>query len=610
MFGTPRRMQRPVLFIIVFGVFIAIVGITAMAQILLVSTHFSTSTLNSVVGTDSALVRTFVTSSLSPDDLGPTGPSDARRTVLETRLASLLATGEIVRIELRLPDGRVVVSSEPGAVGQVAASTDDFTTALRGERATADLVERGTSEAVGPALTTSQVLREYFPLVTDGQVRAVVGIWRDAVPILARLEDLRRGILFVTLSAALIVATVLVFVFRSAQARISRQAAALAEAAVRDPLTGQLNHGAVVDTVAQAVERSRTEGRPFGIALLDVDNFRLLNETYGHGAGDDVLVTVVEVVAAALPADAVLGRYGPDEILFVVPAERIHVIETVLQTVRATLVDHAMQFGASERLPVTISAGVCTFPEHADSVTALLTVAALTLQEAKASGGDAIRFAGTTADAAVEARTFDVFQGLILAVDTKDRYTKRHSEDVARYATFLATLTDASPELIATVRVAGLLHDVGKIGVPDHILRKPAALTPAEYDIVKQHVALGDLIIRDLPDVELIRAGVRHHHERWDGQGYLDRLAGEEIPLIARLLAIGDAFSAMTTTRPYRKALDVREALNRLGDAAGSQLDERLVAAFIVGIETAADAPLPGADTHATGLWTPYRHVA
>ena len=164
--------------------------------------------------------------------------------------------------------------------------------------------------------------------------------------------------------------------------------------------------------------------------------------------------------------------------------------------------------------------------------------------------------------------------------------------------------------VIATVRVAGLLHDIGKIGIPDSILRRPGALSDAEQDIVKQHVALGDLIIRDLPDVELIRAGVRHHHERWDGEGYLHRLAGEEIPLIARILAVGDAFSAMTTTRPYRKSLGVREALVRLGDVAGTQLDERLVIAFIRGIETAPDAPLPGVEAPAPVIWTPSLHVA
>src|SRR5205814_6764145 len=104
----------------------------------------------------------------------------------------------------------------------------------------------------------------------------------------------------------------------------------------------------------------------------------------------------------------------------------------------------------------------------------------------------------------------------------------------------------------------------------------------------------GYLIVLDLPDVEVIRAVVRHHHERWDGDGYLDRLAGEEIPLVARILAVGDAFSAMTTTRPYRKALPTDEALRRLEDAAGSQLDARLVNAFVRGMARAADAPLPG----------------
>jgi HD-GYP domain-containing protein (c-di-GMP phosphodiesterase class II) len=113
------------------------------------------------------------------------------------------------------------------------------------------------------------------------------------------------------------------------------------------------------------------------------------------------------------------------------------------------------------------------------------------------------------------------------------------------------------------------------------------------------------MIVRDVPDIDLVRTGIRHHHERWDGAGYLDHLEGEAIPLIARILAVGDAFSAMTTTRPYRKALDVREALHRLEDAAGTQLDELLVRAFVDGIETAPDAPLPGSDVPAAVLWTP-----
>ena len=200
--------------------------------------------------------------------------------------------------------------------------------------------------------------------------------------------------------------------------------------------------------------------------------------------------------------------------------------------------------------------------------------------------------------------SFDVLQGLVLAIDTKDRYTKRHSEDVGRYGAILAELAGLEPDLVETVRRAGLLHDVGKIGIPDAILRKPSALTPAEYEVVKQHVALGDMMVRDAQTSDLVRLGIRHHHERWDGGGYLDRLAGEEIPLVARILAVGDAFSAMTTTRPYRKALSVREAIRRLEDAAGSQLDERLVRLFVDHIEE-ADEEWLAAEPGSGILWTP-----
>jgi diguanylate cyclase (GGDEF)-like protein len=609
-FGTPVRLPRPVLLIIVFGIFLAIVGVTAMAQTMLVSAQFSTSTLNNVVGSDTALVRLFVTGALSPDDLGSDGPDAQRLTALEQRLRTLLGPGQIVHLEVRTPDGRVIASDRPEARGTTAPITPDFATALRGRSATAAIDPVATSEAMGPTLGPSSVLREYFPLITDGGVIGVVGVWRDAGPILAQLDEMRRNVVLVTLSAALVACAALFLVFRSAQGRISRQTHALVEAARLDPLTGRLNHGALVDAVASAVEYGRAEGQAFSVALIDIDNFRMLNETYGHAAGNDVLLTVLHGLVREAPPSAVIGRYGPDELMMLLPDSEAGPLRDTIERLRATLTVRSLQFDASEKLPLTISAGICTFPDHGDSVTALLTAAANALQEAKASGGDALRDAGVALVVPAEARTFDIFQGLILAVDTKDRYTKRHSEDVARYAVFLAEQAGMDPELIATIRVAGLLHDVGKIGIPDQILRKPGPLTADEYAVVKQHVALGDLIVRDLPDVSVIRAGVRHHHERWDGTGYLDGLAGEAIPLVARILAVGDAFSAMTTTRPYRKALDVREALVRLEDASGSQLDERLVEIFIRGIEHAPNAPLPGSDVQPLRLWTPYLHVA
>jgi diguanylate cyclase (GGDEF)-like protein len=603
---TPKpRIRRPVLLILVYGAFIALVGITATAQAAMVSMHFSAATLNDVVGSDAATIRAFVNAHLNASflDGAASGPSAAQLTALDTQLSTLTAAGEILRVEIRLPDGRVIAADDAAAAGAVAPTDDAFALAVGGN-AQAAVVPVAEANAVSAVHAEDRLIREYLPISTGGQVRAVIGIWRDAAPVLQRLSDVRRDVVFVTLSAALVAAALLFLIFRSAQGRLTRQTAALVESTRRDPLTGALNHGALVGHLATEIEHARMSGLPLGVALVDIDNFRLLNDNHGHAAGDAALLAVAELLRKSLPDRVVMGRYGPDEFLLVAPPDVVVELEPALERLRVTLADMSLQFEATERLPVTVSAGLCTYPQHGASVTVLLAAVASTLEEAKASGGDAIKVAGLDTDDKIASSGFDILQGLVIAVDTKDRYTKRHSEDVARYALFLATRMGAEPELLRSIRVAGLLHDVGKIGIPDQILRKPGKLTDAEFGIVKQHVALGDMIVRDLPDIEIIRAGIRHHHERWDGAGYLEHLEGEGIPLIARILAVGDAFSAMTTTRPYRKALDVREALNRLEDAAGTQLDERLVRLFVDGIESDVDAPLPGVEVPGS-LWTP-----
>ena len=316
----------------------------------------------------------------------------------------------------------------------------------------------------------------------------------------------------------------------------------------RDPLTGLLNHGALVADVAIAIESARTNVEPLALALVDIDNFRALNQNHGHAAGDEALKRISSALQAVLPAGSTVGRYGPDEFLVLVGRQSIARLEPAVQDLRSTLLDMWLDVGADERLPITISAGIASYPDDAASLTGVLSILAAMLEAAKSSGGDEVRVARHQRDDAPSG-SYDVLRGLVLAIDTKDRYTKRHSEDVARYAVFLARRLGLDEAMVTTIEHAGTLHDVGKIGIPDAILHKPGRLTAEEYDIVKQHVALGDMIVRDLPDIELVRAGIRHHHERWDGDGYLGGLAGEEIPLIARILAVGDAFSAMTTSR-------------------------------------------------------------
>jgi diguanylate cyclase (GGDEF)-like protein len=604
--GGDRR--RPKLLALVFGVVLVLVGVTASALVAVASVHLRSATLTSVVSRDASLVELFVNGTLRASDLDADGPSQARVAELSGLLGALSNRDSIVRIEIRDLDGRVTVSNTGSVIGREAVLSAGMREALDG-KPSAVLVEGDTPlDAVGGLRTDAPMVQEYLPIVSgDDEPIAVVALWRDASKLMASLDATRRDIMFVTLAAGALLAGMLYLVFRAAQARLTRQHAQLLDATRSDALTGLLNHGAVVGLLADELEAARSAQGEIGVALVDVDNFRLFNDTHGHDAADQVLLRVAELVRRE-GAGGHVARYGPDEFIVVQPGVGVADVEAAVGRLRAGLEAMSVQFGDSEALPVSVSVGICAYPEHASSVTDLLSVAALALSEAKASGGDSVRVARDGEEGRVVSGSFDVLQGLVIAVDTKDRYTKRHSEDVARYAVFLAQRLGLEEETQRTIQLAGLLHDVGKIGIPDVILRKPGKLTAEEYGMFQQHVALGDAIVRDVPNVELVRAGIRHHHERWDGNGYLDGLEGTEIPLIGRVLAVADAFSAMTTTRPYRKALPIGEALKRLGDAAGTQLEEDLVTAFITGIETAADAPLPGEEP--VQLWRPELWVA
>jgi len=606
----PRRRSRRTLLALVYGASLALVTATGVALYLVVGEHVTSTAVESTVAADRSLVRSFTDRSLAPGDLQDGGPGPARTAALEADLASLVGRGTgILQLKIHSIEGEILFSDKPTIEGGSDGENDSLETAVSTGQAVAELepADGGDAGTVG-APAGSFVIEEYMPILDDsGTVLAVFEVYRDAAPVLSAADATRRDVLFVTTIAAALLAILLHLIFRAAQARLVRQTDELLDAQRRDALTGMYNHGTAVELLAARIEEARRDGGAVGVALVDIDNFRLLNDTHGHLAGDTALREVATVLRSELSNASILGRYGPDELIVVAPPECTHDLEPAIERLRTRLADLSLQFGPSERLPLTVSAGICFAPADGDAATELLSVATVALGEAKGGGGDGVRIAHAEPNemGVVERSSFDVLVGLVIAVDTKDRYTKRHSEDVARYAVFLADRIGVDPELRRTLSIAGLLHDVGKIGIPDQILRKPGRLSEAENAIVQQHVALGDMIVRDLPDIDVIRAGIRYHHERWDGDGYLDRLEGEEIPLIARILAVGDAFSAMTTTRPYRKSLGIREALKRIEDAAGSQLDERLVKVFVEGIENAPDAPLPGTEGYIADLWSP-----
>ena len=441
--------------------------------------------------------------------------------------------------------------------------------------------------------SSGQVIVESFPAFIEGRLAAVVRIVRDAGPLLGAVDAARRDIAVGTAIGAVVLVVVLFLIFRGAQKRLDLQTEQLIESGRRDPLTGVLNHGAAISALVMALERQVEH--PVAVGLIDVDNFRRVNETHGHGLGDRALLTVASILAETLDSGDVVGRSGPDEFVIVAPGLDGAAMLARLTAAKSRLDRVELEAVDGSRLPITVSAGVALAPLHGRTPTELLSAAAMTLGEVKASGGDAMAISRLSYDELAQERrgTYAVLDGLIQAIDTRDRYTRRHSEDVARYALFLAQQLGVDGELLAAIHHAALLHDIGKIAVPDDILRKPGPLLPDEMQIMEQHVILGSALVRDLDNGELVSQGVLHHHERWDGGGYAAGLSGEEIPFIARIISVADTFSAMTTSRPYRRALEPGEALHRLAAAADSQLDPRLVDVFVLAMESQRAAPAP-----------------
>jgi putative nucleotidyltransferase with HDIG domain len=242
--------------------------------------------------------------------------------------------------------------------------------------------------------------------------------------------------------------------------------------------------------------------------------------------------------------------------------------------------------GKDHAIPLRLSLGVATYPSDADTLAHLVAAADASLYASKQRGGDTITEARAGQAPQTEGASPDgVASRLMDVVGARDHYTRRHSDQVAVHAVCLGEAFGLSGESLETLRLAALLHDVGKIGVRTRLLRKPAPLSRDEEMSVRRHVDIGEKIIRDLPRVTEVLQAVHAHHERYDGSGYPAGLSGEEIPVMARILAVADAYSAMTVDRPYRKKLTGDQARDELLKVAGTQLDPGLVERFVKNLE-------------------------
>jgi diguanylate cyclase (GGDEF)-like protein len=351
----------------------------------------------------------------------------------------------------------------------------------------------------------------------------------------------------------------------------------------RDPVTGLLNHRSAYQRLQQELERHQQAQKPLALLMMDLDNFKLFNDTYGHAAGDEVLKRVTGVLQRSCREEDTVARFGADEFMMLLPNTTVKEAVKAAGRIQSALAKERFRCQDSASLPIGFSYGISVCPDDAADVLDLVSVADANLFESRAQGGNRITASGaTSADSSlVYVKGYDLFRAMVVAIDNKDGYTRKHSDEVTDYSLQIAKGLGLGEEMLQTIQIAGMLHDVGKIGVPDTILRKPGKLTDDEFDVMKQHPMFGALIVAAMPGMEEVVHGVRHHHERYDGRGYPDRLAGEQIPLIGRIMAIADAYSAMTTNRPYRKGMTERQALNEIRLNLGTQFDPKLGELFI-----------------------------
>jgi diguanylate cyclase (GGDEF)-like protein/putative nucleotidyltransferase with HDIG domain len=345
------------------------------------------------------------------------------------------------------------------------------------------------------------------------------------------------------------------------------EVARLAQIALSDPLTGLRNHRAFQEDLARELQRVGRSGEPLAVVMLDVDDLKAVNDTLGHQAGDERLQEAAGAIRDAHRASDLAYRIGGDEFAAILTGSRAL---------------GALEFAERLRAVVPVTAGIAeaTALRGRDEV---IREADLALIGAKRLHQDAVIYGPDIvlgmAGGGDEHHERTLASALARAVDAKDSYTRSHCQTVSQLSAVIAAELGLDGVRVARVRLAGLLHDVGKIGVPDAILNKPAALTDDEFEQMKRHSLLGCDIV-EAAEMHDEARWVRHHHERFDGGGYPDGLAGEDIPLESRIILVADAFEAMTSDRPYRRAPGAEFAIAELLRNAGGQFDPRVVDAL------------------------------
>ena len=366
--------------------------------------------------------------------------------------------------------------------------------------------------------------------------------------------------------------------------RLRRLIMQLADAARTDADTGLLNRRGIHEIAELELERARRGDRPVSVVVVDLDRFKDFNETQGHSTSDRAIKTVAAMLQQQKRRIDVAGRISGEEFALIAPDTDEHGAYVLADRLRREVREAFASTG------LTVSLGIASYPKHGGTAEELMTGADRAVFAAKALGRDrtviynreiAANLLGEqTREAAVNEGHLAAVLVLAETLDMRDAGTARHSQLVGRYALSIATEMGMEPEAIERMHLAGVLHDIGKIGIPDSILKKPGSLEEHEWEEMRKHPELGARILEGA-HLDDIAGWVVAHHERPDGEGYPSGLFGEQIPIQARILAVVDAYEAMTNDRVYRPAIPELEARAELLRYAGTQFDAKIVETFV-----------------------------
>ncbi|MDH8679015.1 diguanylate cyclase [Fusibacter bizertensis] len=331
-----------------------------------------------------------------------------------------------------------------------------------------------------------------------------------------------------------------------------------------------------------------------GLVLINIDDFKLFNQLYGVQNGDSILKEIAEIIRIETENKGMVFRYSGKEFIILLPSLDVYSSKQIVEQIKSKMNKLGLYSSDFQHRTITASIGISVYPLGASSKNELLQNVEMAVHQVKKNGKNGVMVFDTYEKGITEdldySKVYENYSAtvcaLTAAIDAKDHYTFNHSNNVAEYAVKLAKEIKLNNVVVEIVRQASLLHDIGKISIPENILNKPGALTDSEYEIMKRHVEASIEIIRHLPDLDYLIPAVIGHHERYDGKGYPRKISGENIPLTARILCICDAYDAMKSKRVYKEEISNEKIISIIKKESGRHFDPILVEAFINVLET------------------------